>query len=57
MNPGRWAAFIVLPPVARMSDRNRSNQRPVDRLYLLAIIVYAVLAAAYLGFFVWRWMG
>jgi hypothetical protein len=57
MNHGAGTAFIVLPLVTRMSDRNRSNQRPVDRLYLLAIIGYALLAAAYLGFFVWRWMG
>lgn len=35
-----------------MSDRNRS--RPVDRLYLLAIIVYAMLAAGFIGYFIWR---
>lgn len=38
--------------VARMSDRNRS--RPVDRLYLLAIIAYAMLAAGFIGYFIWR---
>jgi hypothetical protein len=38
-------------PVARMSDRNRS--RP-DRLYLLAIIAYAMLAAGFIGYFIWR---
>jgi hypothetical protein len=34
-----------------MSDRNRS--RP-DRLYLLAIIAYAMLAAGFIGYFIWR---
>jgi hypothetical protein len=38
-----------------MSD-HPSDRRPVDRLYLIAIIGYAVLAAAFLGYFVWWWM-
>lgn len=33
-----------------MPDR----ERPVDRLYLLAIVGYALLAAAFAGYFVWR---
>ena len=37
--------------MARMSDRDRS--RPVDRFYLIAIIVYAMLAAGFIGFFIW----
>jgi hypothetical protein len=35
-----------------MSDRDRSDQPP-DRLYLLAIIGYALLAAGFIGYFVW----
>lgn len=38
-----------------MSDHDRSDHRPIDRLYLLAIVGYAVLAAAFIGYFVW-WM-
>jgi len=37
--------------VARMCDRNRS--RP-DRLYLVAIIAYAMMAAGFIGYFIWR---
>lgn len=37
-----------------MSDHDRSGQRPVDRFYLVAIIGYALLAAAFIGYFVWR---
>lgn len=37
--------------VAPMSDRDRS--RPVDRLYLVAIIAYAMLAAGFIGYFIW----
>lgn len=37
--------------VARMSDRDRS--RPVDRLYLVAIIAYALLAVGFIGYFIW----
>lgn len=49
---GGWAFNTLLPFLARMSERNRS--RPVDRLYLLAIIAYAVLAAGFVGYFIWR---
>ena len=37
-----------------MSDRDQSDQRPIDRLYLLSIIAYALLAVAFVGYFVWR---
>lgn len=37
-----------------MSDRDRSDHRPADRLYLFAIVGYALLAAGFIGYFVWR---
>lgn len=37
-----------------MSDHDRSEQRPVDRFYLLAIIGYALLAVAFIGYFAWQ---
>jgi len=53
MNHDRGGAFnTLLPVLALMSERNRP--RPVDRLYLLAIIAYAVLAAGFVGYFIWR---
>ena len=52
MNHDGRVALNALPFVARMSDRNRS--RPVERLYLLAIIAYAMLAAGFIGYFIWR---
>jgi hypothetical protein len=36
-----------------MPDHDRSDPRPADRFYLLAIIGYAVLAAGFIAFFVW----
>ena len=37
-----------------MSDRNRSDHRPADRFYLFAIVGYVLLAAGFIGYFVWR---
>ncbi len=58
MNHRPGPAFNALPfpdpSCGPMSDRNRSNPRRVDRFYLLAIIGYALLAAAFIGYFIWR---
>lgn len=54
MNHARGATFIVLPPVFRMSNRDQSKQRSADRFYLIAIVGYALLAAGFIGYFVWR---
>lgn len=43
----------LIHPVHSMPDRDRSDPRPVDRLYLLAIVVYALLAAGFIGYFLW----
>lgn len=54
MNHRRGRALNALHLlVAHMSDRNHPDTRPADRFYLLAIIVYAVLAAGFIGFFIW----
>ena len=54
MNHRRGRALNALHfLVAHMSDRNHPDPRPVDRFYLLAIIAYAVLAAGFIGFFIW----
>lgn len=55
MNHGGGVAFTALPRVVSMSDHDRSDRRPIDRFYLVAIVGYAVLAAAFIGYFVW-WM-
>ncbi len=38
-----------------MSERNRSDPKPVDRLYLLAIVFYALLALGFVAYYL-RWL-
>lgn len=38
-------------------ERDHSDRRPVDRFFLLAIVAYALLALAFIAYFVWRWFG
>jgi hypothetical protein len=54
--PWAWGDVYRPFPVARMSDRDRSDHRPVDRFYLFAIVGYVLLAAGFIGYFVWRWV-
>lgn len=56
MNLGGRAAFIALPPADAMSERNRSDPKSVDRLYLLAIVLYALLAMGFVAYFIRRLM-
>jgi nitrate reductase NapE component len=37
-----------------MRERDRSDRRPVDRFFLVAIVAYALLALAFIGYFAWR---
>ena len=39
-----------------MSERNRSDPKSVDRLYLLAIVLYALLAMGFVAYFIRRLM-
>jgi len=46
--------LLPSPVMNSMPERNRSDRRPVDRLFLLAIVAYALLALGFIGYFVWR---
>ena len=35
-------------------ERDRFDRRPVDRFFLVAIVAYALLALAFIGYFAWR---
>jgi hypothetical protein len=53
MNLWRGGAFIALLPMS-MPDRDHSDRRPVDRFFLLAIVAYALVALAFIAYFVRR---
>ncbi|HEX3132488.1 MAG TPA: hypothetical protein VHX44_02770 [Planctomycetota bacterium] len=35
-------------------ERDRFDRRPVDRFFRLAIVAYALVALAFIAYFVWR---